>query len=239
MNGTSSSVSVAVGEIAGSPRLDISNALRRLQKLTQPNRIAVIVVLFSLTAWLDLVVDRDLSLFALYIIPTLYAAWYLGSAWAYGTCFASGVVWVIDDWPGWNSKHHAFVPYGNLAGRLAVLTVIIAILNALKNALEDQYVPEQRVVAREFEIASDVQRHLLPSQLPVCPGLDVAFSYRPARQLSGDYYDFIPLSSDRVAIAVGDVSGKGLLSVLLTASLQSLVRTKSRGPGRGTRAFYN
>lgn len=225
MNGNSNSVSAAVGEIAGSTRVDVSNALRSLQKLTQPNRIAVVAVLFSLTAWLDLVIDRDLSLFALYLIPTMYAAWYLGSLWAYGTCFASGVVWVIDDWPGWNSYHRALVPYGNLAGRLAVLTIIVAILNALKNAREDQYAAEQRVVAREFEIASDVQRHLLPSEPPVCLGLDVAFNYRPARQLSGDYYDFIPLSCERVAIAVGDVSGKGLPSALLMASLQSLVRT--------------
>ncbi len=66
---------------------------------------------------------------------------------------------------------------------------------------------------------------MLPSEAPVCVGLDVAFTYRPARQLSGDYYDFIPLSCDCVAIAIGDVSGKGLPSALLMASLQSLVRT--------------
>ena len=225
MNGTSTSLSAAVGEVAGAARVDLSKALRSLQKLTQPNRIVVFAVLFSLTGWLDLLVDRDLSLFAVYLIPTLYAAWYLGSVWAYATCLASGVVWVIDDWRRWNSYHHVLIPYGNLVGRLAVLTIIVAILNALKNALEDQYKAAQRVVEREFEIASDVQRHLLPSQSPVYPGLDVAFSYRPARQLGGDYYDFILLSSDRIAIAVGDVSGKGLPSALLMASLQSLVHT--------------
>ena len=45
-----------------------------------------------------LVLDRDLTLFALYLIPTLYSAWFLGVRWGYVSCLASAVVWAIDDW---------------------------------------------------------------------------------------------------------------------------------------------
>jgi len=183
------------------------------------------VLLFGLTAWLDLVVDHNLSLFPVYLIPTLYSAWYLGSRWAYASCLAGGVVWFVNDRPGWNSYHYTLIPYGNLAGRLLVLAVIVAIVNSVKDAFQDQCEAERRVVLKEMEVASQVQRRLLPSRPPDYPGLDLGFVYRPARQLSGDYYDFIPLSSHSIAIAIGDVSGKGLPSALVMASLQSLVRT--------------
>jgi serine phosphatase RsbU (regulator of sigma subunit) len=225
MSSISSSIGAAATEFTGARRVEMSTALGRLQKQSTATRIAVFLGLFALTALLDLLVDRNLSVFALYLIPTLYSAWYLGTRWAYASCLAGGVVWFIRDWPGRHSYHHALIPYGNLAGKVVVLAMIVAILSALKNALEDQYEAERRVVVRELEIGSEVQRRLLPSEAPDIAGLDVGFLYRPARQLGGDYYDTFALSSERIAIAVGDVSGKGLPSALLMASLQSLVRT--------------
>jgi serine phosphatase RsbU (regulator of sigma subunit) len=225
MNWISSSVGPAVEQFDRITRLDLSNALGRLQQQSRATRIAIFVVLFGLTAWLDLVVDHNLSMFPVYLIPTLYSTWYLGSRWAYASCLAGGVVWFLNDRPGWYSYHYTLIPYGNLAGRLLVLALIIAIVDSLKDSVEDQYEAERRVVLKEMEIASEVQRRLLPSRPPDYPGLDLDFVYRPARQLSGDYYDFIPLNSHLVAIAIGDVSGKGLPSALLMASLQSLVRT--------------
>jgi serine phosphatase RsbU (regulator of sigma subunit) len=225
MNWISSSVAPAVEQFAGVIGLDLSNALGRLQKQSRTTRIAIFIVLFGLTAWLDLVLDHNLSLFPVYLIPTLYSAWYLGNRWAYTSCLVGGVVWFVDDRPGWYSYHYRLIPYGNLAGRLLVLALIVAIVNSLKDAFQDQYEAERRVVLKEMEVASEVQRRLLPSRPPDYPGLDLGFVYRPARQLSGDYYDFIPLSSHSTAIAIGDVSGKGLPSALLMASLQSLVRT--------------
>jgi serine phosphatase RsbU (regulator of sigma subunit) len=225
MNWTSSSVGAAIGQLADAGWIDTSNALGRLRKQSQTTRIVLFLALFAATAWLDFIVDHDLSLFVLYLIPTLYSAWYLGSKWAYGGCLAGGTVWFIDDLPRWHSYHHTLIPYGNLAGRVAVLIIIVTIVSALKNALEDQYEAERRVTARDLDIASEVQRRLLPSQPPDYAGLEFGFAYRPARELGGDYYDFIPLSSERIAIAIGDVSGKGLPSALLMASLESLVRT--------------
>ncbi len=201
------------------------NALRRLQRQPPAVHTLICLGLFVLVAWLDFILDRDLSLFALYLIPTLYAAWFLGIRWGYLSCLASAAVWAIDDWGGAVFYQHASVPYWNVAGRLIVLAVIVAIVSALKSALEDEYETERRGVQREFEIAREVQSQLLPSEPPDYPRLDFGFFYQPAREVGGDYYDFIPFSPEYVGLAVGDVCGKGLASALLMASLQGLVRT--------------
>jgi serine phosphatase RsbU (regulator of sigma subunit) len=201
------------------------NALRLWQGQPRVVQAVGFLGLFVLIAWLDLVLDHDLSLFALYLIPTLYSAWFLGIRWGYLSCLASAVVWVIDDWGGAAFYHHAFIPYWNVAERLIVLMVIVAMVNALKGALEDEYEAERRGVQKEFEIAREVQMRLLPSQAPDYPRLDFGFFYQPAREVGGDYYDFIPFNAERMGLAVGDVSGKGLSSALLVASLQGLVRT--------------
>ena len=185
------------------------------------------VVLFILTASLDLILDRDLSLFALYLVPTLYAGWYLGALWGYASCLASAVVWFTEDWGLAVLYHHPLIPYWNVAGKLIVLLGIVAMVNALKKALEGkfEYEAERRTAQKEIEIASDVQLRLLPSEVPDYRQVEFGFFYQPAREVGGDYYDFIPLNQDQVGVAVGDVSGKGLFSSLLMASLQGLVRT--------------
>jgi hypothetical protein len=168
----------------------VLNALRHLQRQPRVVQALGFLGLFVLIAWLDLVIDRDLSLFALYLIPTLYSAWLLGIRWGYVSCLASAVVWVVDDWGGAAFYHHALIPYWNVAGRLIVLTVIVAMVNALKGALEGEYEAERRGVQKEFEIARDVQCRLLPLRAPDYPGLDFGFFYQPAREVGGDYYDF-------------------------------------------------
>lgn len=201
------------------------NAFRHLQRQPRVVHAVGCLGLFVLIAWLDLVLGHNLSLFALYLIPTLYSAWFLGIRWGYLSCLASAVVWVIDDWGGAAFYRHSLIPYWDVAGRLIVLTVIVAIVNALKSALENQYEAERRGIQKEFEIASEVQMRLLPSETPDYPRLDFGFFYQPARNVGGDYYDFIPFNPERLGLAVGDVSGKGLSSALLMASLQGLVRT--------------
>jgi serine phosphatase RsbU (regulator of sigma subunit) len=207
------------------------NALRYWQRQPRVVQAMGFLVLFVLIACLDLVLDlvldSDPSLFVLYLIPTLYSAWFLGIRWGYVSCLASAVLWVIEDWREVTLYHHTLIPYWNLVERLILITGIVAIVNALKGGLEDKYEYEaaRRGAQKEFEIACEVQVRLLPSQAPDYPRLDFGFFYRPAREVGGDYYDFIPFNSEQMGLAVGDVSGKGLASSLLMASLQGLVRT--------------
>jgi sigma-B regulation protein RsbU (phosphoserine phosphatase) len=92
---------------------------------------------------------------------------------------------------------------------------------------------ERQRLAHEVEIASEVQQQLFPRSMPSVPGLDVAAICRPARVVSGDYYDFITLSPTRVAIAVADISGKGIFAALLMASLQAALRSTAMFDGAG------
>lgn len=77
---------------------------------------------------------------------------------------------------------------------------------------------------RELEIAREVQEHLFPQRLPQTPGLEYCGQCRPAREVGGDYYDFLELPDGRLGIAIGDVSGKGVGAALMMASLEASLR---------------
>ena len=101
----------------------------------------------------------------------------------------------------------------------------VAIANARQveqiESLHAQQVEKERL-DQQVRTAQAVQAGLLPLQLPVVPGWDIAALWRPALQLGGDYYDFIPLGLDRWACVMGDVSDKGIPAALLMASARSL-----------------
>jgi sigma-B regulation protein RsbU (phosphoserine phosphatase) len=80
---------------------------------------------------------------------------------------------------------------------------------------------------RELEIAREVQEHLFPQRLPSVPGLDYCGRCRPAREVGGDYYDFLDLPKGRLGIAIGDVSGKGIGAALMMASLEASLRAQA------------
>jgi sigma-B regulation protein RsbU (phosphoserine phosphatase) len=78
----------------------------------------------------------------------------------------------------------------------------------------------------EMELARQVQQHLFPRQLPHAPRWEFAGVCRPARRVAGDYYDLFDIGSGRVAVAVGDVSGKGLGPALVASALHALIRSR-------------
>jgi sigma-B regulation protein RsbU (phosphoserine phosphatase) len=115
-------------------------------------------------------------------------------------------------------------PYSRSDRRLlssVALQTGLAIENsALVHSLAEESAQRQRI-DREIEIARQVQQLLLPQTYPVVAGLEFAGFSRAAREVGGDYYDFIPLENGRLGIAIGDVSGKGISAALLMASVRS------------------
>ena len=83
----------------------------------------------------------------------------------------------------------------------------------------------------EISIAREVQNQLFPSTLPSVPGVEIEAICKAARSVSGDYYDFIQLSATHVAIAIADISGKGISAALLMASLQAALRSQTLTKG--------
>jgi serine phosphatase RsbU (regulator of sigma subunit) len=99
----------------------------------------------------------------------------------------------------------------------------LAIINARLRAQD----LERQKMARELEIARDIQRNLLPQEEPVVPGLDISAISQPARQVGGDYYDYIQFEDGRLAMVIADVSGKGVPAAILTASIRGSLRLES------------
>jgi serine phosphatase RsbU (regulator of sigma subunit) len=84
----------------------------------------------------------------------------------------------------------------------------------------------ERHAAQELEIAKQVQAHLFPQNLPPLKSLQYAGLCHQARQVGGDYYDFLDLGGSRVGLVIGDISGKGIAAALLMANLQANLRSQ-------------
>jgi len=87
---------------------------------------------------------------------------------------------------------------------------------------------EKERLQAELEIASEVQAQLYPKTIPIVRTLRVTGLCEPARMVSGDYYDYQNLAGNRLAIAIGDVAGKGISAALLMATIQSAMRMELR-----------
>jgi serine phosphatase RsbU (regulator of sigma subunit) len=84
----------------------------------------------------------------------------------------------------------------------------------------------ERRAAQELEIARQVQTRLFPQTLPPLETLDYSGICIQARQVGGDYYDFLDLGRERLGLVVGDISGKGMAAALLMANLQANLRSQ-------------
>jgi len=96
---------------------------------------------------------------------------------------------------------------------------------ALANAELHRQALEKERLEHEIELASDIQRRILPKEVPVVRGYELAGWNRPARHIGGDYFDFLDLEGGtRLGLVVGDVSGKGVPAALLVSTLHSSLR---------------
>ncbi|HYU46228.1 MAG TPA: SpoIIE family protein phosphatase, partial [Terriglobales bacterium] len=96
---------------------------------------------------------------------------------------------------------------------------------SIEKLIEEQ--KEKQRLEGELAIAQEVQAQLYPKEIVQLESLEVHGFCRPARTVSGDYYDFLSLNSDKIMLAVGDISGKGISAALLMATIHSAVRAYS------------
>jgi serine phosphatase RsbU (regulator of sigma subunit)/predicted enzyme related to lactoylglutathione lyase len=98
-------------------------------------------------------------------------------------------------------------------------------LEAQRRAVAERLESERRA-AQELEIAKQVQARLFPQSLPPRKSLEYAGICIQARQVGGDYYDFLNLGRERLGLVIGDVAGKGIAAALLMANLQATLRSQ-------------
>ena len=98
---------------------------------------------------------------------------------------------------------------------------------ALYNAIIYSMANEKKRLDHDLEIARDIQRILLPSEAPAINGFQISGLNAPARQVSGDYFDYIQVDEERLGVAIADVSGKGVPASLIMAICRSVLRAEA------------
>jgi serine phosphatase RsbU (regulator of sigma subunit) len=88
---------------------------------------------------------------------------------------------------------------------------------------------EKERLHKELEIARGIQQSFLPSAAPLIKGFEIAATSLPAKEVGGDFYDFIPIEKDKWGVAVADVSGKGIPAALFMALSRTLIRASTKG----------
>lgn len=127
--------------------------------------------------------------------------------------------------PAWGGIHTRFEdPDGNQFG-LAGFDELTQSIEAQRRSLAQRLEAERRA-AQEIEIAKQVQARLFPQIHPEAKTLDYAGLCLQARQVGGDYFDFLDLGQRRLGLVIGDVSGKGIAAALLMANLQANLRSQ-------------
>lgn len=99
---------------------------------------------------------------------------------------------------------------------------------ALYNAIVYSEANEKKRLDHDLEIARDIQRILLPSEAPVVAGFEISGLNIPARQVSGDYFDYIHIDDQRLGVAIADVSGKGVPASIIMAICRSVLRSQAK-----------
>src|SRR5215213_4643674 len=103
----------------------------------------------------------------------------------------------------------------------------------LKHAMakQQEVVQERERIEQELQVARLIQQTLLPKSVPELEGYQIAAYYQPAREVGGDFYNFLELGDGRLGLVVGDVAGKGVPAALVMANTQSVLRAVAQREG--------
>lgn len=165
-----------------------------------------------------------------------WSFWQFDLLTAFVAFFLFGLLWDVQN--GWLIEGSPLALDALLTQLLLGLVVVVGLVGALSRRGADElpsYVPsyihelahEERI-KREFDLAYQVQASLLPRKTPRIDGVDIAAMCLPALEIGGDYYDFVELRPGRIAVVVGDVSGKGIRAAFYMTLVKGFVQTLCR-----------
>ncbi|MDF1666841.1 MAG: SpoIIE family protein phosphatase, partial [Planctomycetota bacterium] len=126
------------------------------------------------------------------------------------------------------------VAEGNLGHRTSVATndeigALATVFDVMTSNLRAAQAQEadRKAIERELSIANEIQNKLLPDRIPQIPGFDINRFYESAKEVGGDYYDFLVIDQRHLGIVVADVSGKGIPGSMVMTMVRSLLRLAS------------
>jgi serine phosphatase RsbU (regulator of sigma subunit) len=186
----------------------------------------LILASIAAVAYADFIVST-VSLGYLYILPLGISAMFLRTRISYALIV---VCVFLHDFFG--------PPYSSLEARLAHnftavvgFTFVVYIIQRYVKQKEqlDATVRHQRdQLLQDLELAAEVQTMFLPTHRPSIPGLEIAGMMQPARGVSGDYYDYMPVNDHALQLVIADVAGKGVPAALLMAATAAAVQLETR-----------
>ncbi len=130
-----------------------------------------------------------------------------------------------DQTPVWGGVFTRFEDLDRNSFALVEFDELSRKIEAQRRAVAEKLEAERRA-AQELEIAKQVQARLFPQTLPTLTTLEYAGICIQARQVGGDYYDFLDLGRERLGLVIGDIAGKGIAAALLMANLQANLRSQ-------------
>ena len=122
---------------------------------------------------------------------------------------------------------------GHMAREAATLlgyTFVVVVVNQLgaqRKRLAELTIKQRDELAKEIQLAAEVQRDILPRSIPAVPGFEFAARMYPAKTVAGDYYGFIELPEEEIGLVIADVSGKGVAAGLLMPSIEVALRMEA------------
>jgi serine phosphatase RsbU (regulator of sigma subunit) len=138
--------------------------------------------------------------------------------------------------PVWGQVFTRFEDVDGNSFSLASFDEVSRAVEAQRRAAIEKLEAERRI-AHELDIARRVQARLFPQTLPPCSTLEYAGACAQARQVGGDYFDFLSLGQGRLGLVIGDIAGKGIAAALLMANLQANLRSQCLGAVDDPRRF--
>lgn len=118
----------------------------------------------------------------------------------------------------------------NTVGMLVFAFMISNLMKERKTASErDKYFDELEKKRLELQIAREIQESFLPAKVPEVKGFDLAAKSLPAKEVGGDFYDFVPISDEKIGLVIADVSGKSVPAALFMVLSRAMVRASATG----------
>jgi serine phosphatase RsbU (regulator of sigma subunit) len=168
----------------------------------------------AVLGWLDYVTGPEYSFAIFYLLPIGVASWYAPRRVALPVAVVASAVWIFADAESLGIRLPIHVEVWNAIIRASLFAVVTWTLSSARESVE-----------REAALARRIQRGLLPSSIPSVRGIEIAWEWKPARSVSGDYFDVLEDPNGVVTVCIADVAGKGLSAAILMANFQAAVRS--------------